>query len=202
MPENDRFERAIQPGWHSAFRFIREGNVTTEEICDKLTKTLTDDIRRSGGIPGDDQIAKVIQGGIRDNSAKPFGDIEDIVREHRGHPNTEIAAGVAKSMIVQHPDGSTLGEAETRRALLEKTCLAIVENKLFAKAEHPLVTEGQFESVKDFRDWQGMQEQAIKGDVDYLVNQLVANPDAKKLRAPRRKSPRKSTSAILDDNLL
>ena len=202
MPENDRFERAIQPGWRSAFRSIREGDMSIAEICDKLTKALVDDMRKSGGIPGESSLSKVIQGGIRDNSTKPFGDIDEIVRGQGEHLNTKIAAGVAKSMIVQQPDGSTLSEAKTRRALLEGTCLAIIENKLFSKAEHPLVSEGKFESIRDFRDWQERQEQAIQTNVEKIVDRLIANPDARKLRAPGRTSPRKPTSALLDDNLL
>ena len=202
MPEGDKFERAIQPGWRSAFRSIREGNMSTEEICDKFTKTLADDLRKTGGIPGEDSLSRVIQWGISDSSTGPFGAIDDIVKEQEGHPNTKIAAGVAKSMMVQQPDGSALDEAETRKALLEKTCLAIIENKLLSKAEYPLVSEGRFESVEDFRNWQDRQEQAIQGNIEKIVDQLIASPDAKKLRAPRRKSPRKSTSALLEDNLL
>lgn len=202
MPEGDKFERAIQPGWRSAFRSIREGKMSAEEICDKFTKTLADDLRKTGGIPGELSLSKVIQGGISDRSTGPFGALDDIVREQEGHPNTKIAAGVAKSMMVQQPDGSDLGEAETRKGLLEKTCLAIIENKLFSKAEYPLVSEGRFESIEGFRYWQGRQEQAIQANVVKIVDQLIAGPDAKKVRAPRRKSPRKSTSALLKDNLL
>ena len=202
MPEGDNFERTFQSGWRSAFRYIRDGSVSTDEICDKLTKTLADKLRRAQGIPGDERLAEVICGGTSDNLAKSFGAIDDIEREHKGRQHTKIAAGVAKSMIAQQPDGSVLGKSETRKALVEKTCYAITDNAFFSKAEFPLVSEGRFASVGDFRAWQGQQGRAMQANIEKIAEQLLARPDARGLKAPRRKSPKKSTSAILEENLL
>ena len=202
MPEGDNFERAFQSGWRSAFNYIREGNASTDEICDKLTKTLTDKLRKAEGIPGNERLTEVICGGTPDNLAKSFVAIDDIVREHGGHRYSKIAADVAKSMIVQHPDGSALGEADITKTLVSKTCYAIIDNAFFSKAEFPLVSEGRFASVGDFRAWQGQQEQAMQANIEKIADQLIARPDAKGLKAPKRMSPKKSTSALLGENLL
>ena len=202
MPEGDNFERTFQSGWRSAFRYIREGNGSTDEICDKLTKTLTDKLRKAEGIPGHKRLTEVICGSMPEDLAKSFGAIDDIVRELGGHQYTKIAADVAKSMIVQQPDGSALGEADTRKTLVEKTCYAIIGNAFFSRAEFPLVSEGRFASVGDFRAWQGQQEQAMQANTEKIADQLIARPDAKGLKAPKRMSPKKSTSALLGENLL
>ena len=134
--------------------------------------------------------------------AKSFGAIDDIVREFGGHQYTKIAADVVKSMIVQQPDGSALGEADITKTLVEKTCYAIIDNAFFSRAEFPLVSEGRFASVGDFRAWQGQQEQAMQANIEKIADQLIARPDAKGLKAPKRMSPKKSTSALLGESLL
>jgi hypothetical protein len=101
MVERDRFEKQFGPGWLVAYRYAREENATTEEICDKLVTALSRVLRRNGGVPSLDGIVGILADAREVGVMAAFDALDGIVQSEGGHTHTAVAADVAKSLIVQ-----------------------------------------------------------------------------------------------------
>ena len=203
MVERDRFEKQFGPGWRSAYRYAREGNVPLEGICDKLVSTLSRTLRDRGGFPAFDEMAHILAEG-RDRDLMPaFGALDGLREREDGHLHTKIAAEVAKSLFVQ---GETAGRdaepAEVRGRFAEALCSALVERYFFAKARQPLLAERRFDSLEESAGWQSRVEEILRPQLSRIADQLVQNPDARGLRAPNRLTRKESTGDLLAENLL
>ena len=202
MPEGDRFEREFRPGWVGAARYIREGSASIEETGDKLTKTLAERLRASGGVPGFDEMLEIITGRDHSNLLDSFDALDDIVKVQDGSLHTKVAAGVAKSALVQRPPDFTRDENALARSFAENICVAILEHSLFTKAENHLIQEGKFSSREEFRAYQERQLQQMMPDIRKVAERLAIDPDANGLRAPNRRAPIESTSVLLEEDLM
>ena len=105
MPEGDRFEKTFSRGWRGAAQYIRDSSVPIEETGDKLTKTLVKRLRDDGGVPGFDEMLKIVNSGAHDDLLDSFEALDEIVRNNDGHRHAKVAAEVAKSALVQQPHG-------------------------------------------------------------------------------------------------
>ena len=203
MVERDRFENQFGRGWLSAYRYAREGHASPEEICDKLSSTLSKTLRQSGGIPAFDEMARILtEWGGRDLMAA-FGALDGLVEGEDGHRHTKIAAEVAKSLIVQwEAAGWNVEESEIPARFAEASCSALVERYYFAKARQPLLAEGRFDSLEDGARWQGQVEEMLRPQLSRIAAQLVEKPDASGLRAPNRLTRKERTGDLLAESLL
>ena len=102
MPELDRFERKFRPGWRAAYRHAREGVASVEEVGDKLVKTLAKTLRENDGVPGLEAMAAIVAAVASEMSIlEQFNALDGIVRDHGGLRHSKVAAGVAKSFLIQ-----------------------------------------------------------------------------------------------------
>ena len=203
MVERDRFEKQFGAGWRSAFRYAREGQVSSREIADKLISSLAKALREHGGIPAFDDIARIVIQEKELGVLAASGALDDLAELEGGHRHTKIAAEVAKSLIVQwEAAGWSVEAAEIPGRLAEASCLALIEHHYFAKARQPLLAEGRFASYEESAKWQGQVEELIRPQLSKMAAKLAANPDGTGLRAPRRLAKKESTSDLLEENIL
>ena len=202
MPEGDRFEKQFRAGWVGAARYIRDGKASVEETGDKLTKTLAKRLRDCGGVPGLDDMVKIVTGNESLSLLDSFNALDDIVRRHDGNLHSKVAAEVGKSLLVQQPNEATAGNGALAAPFAENVCAGLLEHNLFSRAESHLIDEGRFSSREEFRAYQERLTKQMMPGIRAIAEQLVRNPDGRRLRAPNRKASRQSTSAILAEDLL
>ena len=203
MVERDRFEKQFGPGWLSAYRYARAGNVPPEGICDKLTSALAKTLRDNGGIPAFDEMANILTQGRGLDLMSAFGALDALAEREDGHRHTKIAAEVAKSLIVQSEAAGWIVEAsEIRARFAEASCSALVERNFFSKARHPLLKERSFESYEQVTAWQSRLEEISRPQLSRIADQLVQKPDARGLRAPNRLTRKERTVDLMKENLL
>ena len=202
MPEGDRFDRTFRAGWRSAYQYTKDGKASPAEIADKLAKALAENLRKASGVPGVPEMTQLIASCVPETLLDSYETLDRIVCEHTGHRHTKVAADVAKSLMVQSLSGTSGPDGDISRKFAERVCEAIVNNGFFAKAGAPLISEGRFSSLQEFREWQGTMERMVKPSVAKIANQLIQKPDANGLRAPNRISKKKTTSELLEENLL
>ena len=203
MPELDRFERTFQPGWRAAYRFAREGAASDEEIADKLAKSLAKTLRENEGVPGFPAMVAAITATDGVSLLEQFSTLDRIVREHGGHRYSKVAAGVAKSFLVQQ-DAYSRAPAfdDATHQLAISTCEAIVEHRFFANARQHLVTQEKMADQEGARDWQDRVERVNRTAIEKIAGQLIRSPDASGLRAPRGTVKKETTSSLLEEDLL
>ena len=203
MPELDRFERTFQPGWRAAYRHAREGIATVEEIGDKLVKTLAKTLRESDGVPGQPAMAATVAATDGGSILEQFNALDGIVRDRSGHRHSKVAADVAKSFLVQQDVYTgALAPYDTVRQLSRGTCVGLVEHYFFANARQHLITEGKIGNHGEARHWQDRIERVIQPAIEKIADQLVQRPNAEGLRAPRGMVRKKSTSSLLQEEVL
>ena len=200
MPEGDRFERSLGAGWRSAFRYAAGEVASEQEIEDKLVGSLAKTLRENGGVPGHDAIVRTIVGAHEASLMESFGALDGIVRDQGGDRHTKVAVAVAKSFLVQQ-GVSVLSPDQMARQLSMSTCEALIEHYFFARVTPRLITKGRFAYHNEARQWQGRVEQAMRPRIEKLAGQLVQDPSAVSLRAPRRVTKKVSTSELLSEDL-
>ena len=203
MVERDRFEKQFGQGWLAAYRYARENNATTQEICDKLVTALSRVLRRNGGVPGFDGIVGILAAARESGMMAAFDALDGIVHSERGHTHTTVAADVAKSVIVQLETAEWAEEtSKVGDRFAEEACLALVERYYFAKARQPLLYEQRFVNYDEVANWQGAVEDVLRPQLAKLAKRLSSSPDGKALRAPPRLTKKTNTSDLLNENLL
>ena len=126
-----------------------------------------------------------------------------IVRDNDGHRHTNVAANVAKSLLVRQgvlANGNGIWPMTTHFA--EATCTALVEHYFFATARQNLVAEGKVKDHGDARHWQQSVEEAMRPAVRQIAERLGNGPRSKALRAPNRTVKQQSTSDLLREGLI
>ncbi len=203
MPELDRFERSFLPGWIKPYRLARSVTASDKELSDGLVTSLCRSLRELDGVPGFESLAGVLRSaGARPQSAQ-FAAIEEIVRRHEGHRHTQIAAGVAKSMLTRQDSGHVPGSARSIvKQFATLTCRSLLDHYFFAIARGNLIEEGVLADHGDAYRWQERVFDPLDTRLDQIGDKLSDNPDAKGLRSPDRTVPRQSTEHLLNDNLL
>ena len=203
MVERDRFEKGFGAGWLSAYRYVREGRASPEEICDKLSSKLSKTLRENDGIPAFDEMARILTEGRGHGLMAAFGALDGLTEGEDGHRHAKIAADVAKSLIVQwEAAGWDVEGAQIPARFAEASCSALVEHYFFANARQSLLAEGHFGSLEDGARWQGQVEEMLRPQLSRIVAKLVEKPDGSGLRAPNRLTRKKSTGDLLEENLL
>ena len=200
MPEGDRFERGLDAGWRSAFRYATGGSASVEEIGDKLVASLSKTLRENGGVPGLEAITRTIVEAHEASLMENFGALDGIVREQGGHRHTKISADIAKSFLVQQGLRIPSPDQMARQISLS-TCEALVEHYFFARVHQRLITKDRFADHNEARQWQGRVEQAMQPRIEKVAGQLVQDADAAGLRAPKRVTRKVSTSDLLAEDL-
>ena len=202
MVERDRFEKQFGAGWRSAYRYAREGQVSSGEIADKLVGSLASTLRKHGGIPAFDDIARLVAQGRELGVLAAFGALDDLVELQGGHRHTRIAAEVAKSLFVQREAGSwNVEAAEVPVHLAEASCAALVEHYYFSKARQLLLAEGKFGNYEESTRWQGQIEHLLRPQLSKMAAKLERNPDGTGLRAPSRLTKKVSTRDLLAESI-
>ena len=204
MPDLDRFERTFKVGgWRGAYRRAREAVASTNEVGDKLVKALAKTLRTNGGVPELSAIADIVEPSNGTSLLERFNALDAIVRAQDGHPHTRIAADVAKSFLVQQGaanGGSVASKAASRFG--EEVCAALVSHYFFGNARQHLVTQNRLANHEEARRWQGEVERAIQPDIEKVARQLVQDPGANHLRAPKGMVRKESTRTLLEEELV
>lgn len=199
MAENDRFERSLGAGWRTAANYTENENASLEEIGDKLVSSLVDCLRKYDGVPGFREIVDVLKAPLRPSLSESSCQLEDIVRDRKGHRHSKIAANEAKSLLVSK---ETLKSEDVETCLAQAICPALVRHYFFARVCPKLTATKRFSSPGEFLEWQIRIEQSIQSRINMVATQLVQSPDATNLRAPRRTAKRIATSELLDEVLV
>ncbi len=203
MPEGDRFERSFGAGWRGALRLVREGVGTDEEVADKLLKSLAKTLRDQRGVPGLEEMSRVVVEGKSNSLLDSFNALDGIVREYEGHRHAMVATDVAKSLLVQEDTANGMAASEFLvDRFVGDTCSALLDHYFFARAYPQLIAEGRFIDHEDARQWQRRVEQVMHPNVAKLADRLTQRPDAESLRAPKRTLPVESTRNLLEADLL
>ena len=201
MPEGDRFE-PFRVGWRSAYNHAIDAGASLEEMGDKLSKTLAEKLRETGGVPRMPEMTERVIESNQGSLLRQYEALDRLVREQKGHIHTNVAAGVAKAMAIQSTSVGFGLDGDLPRQFAQRICQAIVDNGFFAKAGTRLVEEGRFANIQDFREWQRSVERTMAPSIEKIADHLIAKPDAEGLRAPNRISKQRTTSEILGENLL
>ena len=203
MPELDRFERSFAAGWRAAYKWVREGTASDAEISDKLVKSLAATLREHGGVPGWCDMSEVVANGLRLPLGESYAALERVVRDYHGHRHTKVAADAAKFILVSEAGATEASDSSGRiRLLAIRTCEAIVAHRFFGNARQHLVTQGKLADHPAAYDWQRRIEQLNRPAIRRIASQLMEDPSAARLRAPRRSVPRESTSSLIEENLI
>ena len=161
MVERDRFEKQFGPGWLTAYRYVREGNASLEEVCDKLTTALTKTLRDKDAVPLLHRMVQVLTDARETGLLASFATLDAIVEEQEGHRHTQIAAGMAKSLIVQWDAAGWINETSDIAGLFaEAVCSGLVEHYYFAKARQSLISEGVLANYEAASQWQSQLERS------------------------------------------
>ena len=203
MAENDRFEKSLGAGWCASYQYVKNRTASPEEVDDKLVKTLAKYLRKHNGVPGFQAMIDVLAAPAGPAFANCFGALDDIVRCQGGHRHTKIAAQVAKSVRNQQSPGRGTWESkDVAHRLAENVCSALVRHYFFGRVRHPLITESRFTNYEEFHQWQKGVEQSIQPSVERVASQLVNEPNAESLRAPRNTTRKKMSTRDLMDEVL
>ena len=203
MAELDRFEKSFSKGWRAAFNLALKQIASDGEISDKLMKSLAQDLRDCAGIPCWHEMSELIASSPGATLEESFAVLDYMVRDNGGHRFVAAAARVAKTMLVSQEVATTavLPNNVIERFAIQ-TCRAIVEHRFFANARQYMVTEGQLPDHGAAYDWQQRLENVSRPALEKIAAQLVENPSAEGLRAPRRTVPKEPTSKLLHQGLL
>ena len=201
MPEGDRFERSLGPGWSSAFRLMRD-EASAAEVNDKLIESLARALRTNGGIPGLEAITAVVARQHQTSPMAVYEALDGIARHHVGHRHTRVAAEVAKSsFVLSGLDSGATAPGDMAQRVATRVCIALVDHYFFGRTREHLITEGRLRDHADAQGWRSQTIEAIRPRLEKVARQLLQSPDASGLRAPNRDTPRKSTSDLLREEL-
>ena len=200
MPENDRFERSLGPGWIACYRLAKAGLASDEEISDRLLKSLAKSLRENGGVLGLETLAQSIAGSGESSILDDFGAVDRIVRDCEGDRHTKVAADVAKSLLVQR-DAGLISTEEAARQLYPRTCEALVDHRYFSRVSQRLISDQRFSSQMETRNWQSKVERAMQQGLEKIADQLSRKVNSEKLRAPNRTTKKLSTKELLRESL-
>ena len=202
MPELDRFERSFAAGWRAAYKWAREGTASDAEISDKLIGSLARTLRERGGIPGLRELSEVVANGVTVLLGESYAALDCIVRDHDGHRHTKVAADAAKFILVSQRGATDPSDSGGLTELFAiRTCEDIVAHKFFGNARQHLVAEGRLSNHAAAYGWQRRIERLNRPAIRRIASQLMEDPSAARLRAPRRSVPREPTSSLLGENL-
>ena len=203
MPELDRFEQSFPRGWSRPYRLARSAAASAQECNDSIVIALWDSLREHDGVPGFASLVGVLECTGACAHLAQFAAIEEIVRTHVGHRHTEIAAGVAKSLLIRQAADDGFG---SDRAIVEhfatETCWGLLDNYFFANARCKLIEEGALADPAAAHRWQRQTHEDLRPRIERIAVELIGNPDAVGLHRPRRTAPLQSTKDLLNDNLL
>lgn len=202
MPEKDRFEKSLGAGWCAAFQYAENRRASSEEICDKLIKSLAKYLRENNGVPGFQDMARVVAMPLENALSEKFEALEEVVRNHEGHRHTKVAAEVAKSILVQLSyGGGTLQPMDLDQRLAEDSCNALIKHYFFDRVSQRLVSAGTFTTREKFHRWQIKLEESLQPRIEKIATQLIGNVPSNKIRAPRSVLPKMSTTDLLVEDL-
>ena len=202
MAELDRFEKTFTAGWRAAYNYARGGAASESEISDKLIKSLARALRELRGVPGLHEMGEVVANGLGASLDESFAALDRIVRNHGGHRHAKVAADAGRFILVSQEAATSVGaSSDVIEQFAVQTCEAIVEHKFFGNARQHMVTEGKLPSHAGAYDWQRRIEKINAPAIRKISRQLLENPSAERLRAPRRTAPKESTSTLLNQDL-
>ena len=203
MPEKDRFEKSLGPGWCASYQYVKNDKATPEEINDRIVKSLAKCLRQNDGVPGIQEIVKVVVMPLEHVLPEKFEALDNIVRDHEGHRHTKIVVNVAKSILVQLSyGGGTLEPMNLVHRLAEDSCSALIRHYFFDKVSQRLIAAGSFANYAEFHKWQIKVEKSIHPRIEKIAAQLIGNSPTRKIRAPRSVAPKMSTTELLTEVLV
>ena len=203
MPENDRFDLRLAPGWRTSFKYARNNAASDLEVTDSLVRSLAKAFRVGGGVPGFIDMLGIVTGFSPGGLLQGFGLLDAIVQVSEGHQHTKVAADVARSFLVQMDAGLESPPTESMPLQFsERVCSALLGNQFFAISRTSLQELRQVASLEDARQWQARIEQTMQSSIEELAARLLRRPDGQELRAPKRQLGKSTTSELLAENLV
>jgi hypothetical protein len=215
VPDGDRLERSFAPGWRRIYRLAKGGIASEAELADACLTALARCFRQSGGCPGFQDIADILQTLVQNQGALPsrseiggarlslaFEALGRTERQQGGHRVTKIAVRAAKSMLVRSSRESNRSSFQSglTQTLVEQICIGLVDHHFFGRARAHLVRE-RCSSIHEARAWEQAVKKAMSLGVQKIAARLSKDPSAAHLRAPKRSVARRSTRGILSESL-
>lgn len=198
VPENDRFEWSLGAGWCALYQHVKNGSATSEEINDRIAKTLTKYLRERSGVPGFQNMMNVIVAPPGFSLSESYVALDRIVEGESGHRHSKVAAKEAKSLLNWNlGSGGTMDPHGLSHQFAANVCIALVKHYFIDRVCPQLIADGKFADSAQAHEWQKQIESDIRPHIDKIADQLIQKTDGRGLRAPRRTAPKLSTSDLL-----
>ena len=200
MPDLDiLYTRAVH-GWYPPAR-LAKGNAPPAEIADAIIKSLAKELRRGNGLPKMKELCTLLWA-VAEGAGRMltgFDQLREIENSMGSDLHARIACRAARGVLVELAQG-TRGRVGLERYLAAEYCQHLIQNRFFGRVRPVLVGES-FADAAAVQVWEEAVLLALAPSLDQLVDRLVANPTAHKLRAPKHRVPRRSTAELLDQPL-
>jgi hypothetical protein len=200
MPDNDIFRRYVAREWRAATRCFH-GDTEPKEVAGILVRSVGRALRRYAGVPELPTLVSLYTGycGGRITATEAFGQVHSIQAKAGYQKQVQLAARVVTRLIAYSEVAETAPEHPAEYLAIEVVREMIKHNVL-----DPSIPEvenlGRFATLEE-RRYRAMQcQQAIDADVRLrtVAEQLLADPNATRLRVPRSEEQRVSLGETLN----
>lgn len=193
MPDGDVIRRGVRHAWRGAYEGLAGGGADAD-VPNLVAKGLTASLRKRGAPPYSDEAALVEDAW---NQRLPRDQaLERVARTVGSIGGTREAALMDVAVtraIIAGPTG-----ASASQAVVEGYLNAEVDAELMAKVRPAMLEVAGADPAaveNTIVRWTDESQEVIRR----IAKQLIDNPSAEELRAPRSRSPRKNTAQILDE---
>lgn len=184
MPDLDILDHAATPGWHKPYRLLA-GNASPQEVGRDILSSLSQSLRRGGGLPEADALRGIVERAAAGQLA-PFEalrQLRSVELSAGGHRHTKVAARAAAELVVALEQGDGL-TGDPAQAVAEGFCWAIIDHYLFGRARPKLIGQ-RFADHGEAIAWEQECKEVLRPSVRKMAEALARDPQARKIRAPR-----------------
>lgn len=196
MPDLDKIERNLPPGWRAPYRLLK-GKQPPFETGQAIVTALADSLRKHGGAPGLETVASAVQ--ALDTSTLDDRKFANIVRqvEQRNMPSRHgrIVARAGLKALSHDSSAPLRGPADERVA--DDFIMTLIDHNLFSRALPYLAGKEHFPDYASALEYKRKVLQIIQPSLKKMTKSLAKNPSARKFRAPRLRSDNKQTTREL-----
>lgn len=198
MPDLDRVERVLLPGWRPVYKLVKGGH-PTEEIAKRLLKALAAILRDRGGVPNLAECVEQVErhdAGLLDD--RRFAAVLDHIEHRHASRHGKLLVRAALTPDVFGSDGFLRGPARER--LCRQFLIKLVEQGLFAHQRSHLIKRGRpFASFSQAIEYETRLLALVRQEITELARRLAKDPTARSLRAPAFKLSKTLTTRELVD---
>ncbi len=195
MPDLDIVERGLRKHWRKPYKQMK-GRQPPEAVADAVIKALAATLRDDGGMPAFEEVAAVaLPVSSGSGSSRSFAEATRAIEMqfHQRRPVKLLAQAAQRHMAKVKRGRAIPGRA----SLADEYCRSLLDHHLFSKVNGAGQEDGQ-----GGRECEAEAKAAMEPQLRAVVRQLLADPTARKLRAPKSPHRRRSTAELLDEPLV